>query len=84
MSDLHALEPYDLLHGKDNPEEQEDRFLHDTLIKFLLNFFIVSNSFLFLVVRPGAPSSVLAPSSDAPTLALDASSNSSSSKENII
>ena len=26
---------------------------------------IVANSFLFLVVRPGAPSSVLAPSSDA-------------------
>ena len=27
--------------------------------------FLVSNSFWFLVVRPGAPSSVLAPSSDA-------------------
>ena len=30
-----------------------------------LNMLLVSNSFLFLVVRPGAPSSVLAPSSDA-------------------
>ena len=27
--------------------------------------FVLSSSFLFLIVRPGAPSSVLAPSSDA-------------------
>ena len=37
---------------------------HGVLAPFVAMPFVIS-SFLFLVVRPGAPSSVLAPSSDA-------------------
>ena len=39
--------------------------MHLFLVAYCFYLFLVSNSFLFLVVRPGTPSSVLAPSSDA-------------------